>query len=676
MVTKKLIIEFNENPIVGSSFYYELFVNNGEVLYPTTGNALVYLEYVSGPGSLIGTDIADTITKTITALNTFYSFSGFVNSYSVSISYVAVGNTIEVIVTSSAPSENIITFWKILTNDNKINLTSSTPCIKAYLSSTSIVNYVDIFTGVPSGNYILENVELGTSSVIEIPSNFDTLLARGYHYKILDFTTGAFIEQFEIYQSVTSANVNAYISSNDLFINIVGLPFGYDANNYRFSLDGITYQTSNTFTGLSIGSHTFYIKDSIGCVQSFTIANNGTTNTNNVTKYNHISESNSLRIVKSVDQQNCGNYKNIYNTLSCQENTQIANKYIQLFQTCDTEIKTQMLSSYENIEVYTYDELGTQTQITPVKIVNNIGLEDKRDCTYYSYNNRLAVIFTSGNIYNYGTTTIIDTYILNGTLPAYGIVGNWVETPYGTLQIVDIRLADNGERSLILNLNITLSGTIAGTIQTIYNRENYNVWEFTIDMSNYENKKFIVAIETFQTIPDILFPNEYFVSETIHVKQRHHRSKEVIWYNSKNTDIYYFSGIQMKNRINFLDVNTRLSDGSVENEKTDSEVISIDATNYKSCELEILFLTTGMIDKILLALKHDNLIIENVPYKLTENPEINRNGKSNFYTLKAKLTEAGDVWNQGTANTQVVYGNVNLIGLLQGDANAEYIRIQ
>jgi len=132
----------------------------------------------------------------------------------------------------------------------------------------------------------------------------------------------------------------------------------------------------------------------------------------------------------------------------------------------------------------------------------------------------------------------------------------------------------------------------------------------------------------------------------------------------------------MKNRLNFCEIHTNLSDGDVEIEKTDSQIIPIDATNYNVLEFEANFLTTGMVRKIKLALKHDYLVIEGVPYALAENPETERMGKSNLYNLKAKVYEAGDVWNQGTANTQTIYSGVPLIGLLQGDENAEYLRIQ
>lgn len=58
-----------------------------------------------------------------------------------------------------------------------------------------------------------------------------------------------------------------------------------------------------------------------------------------------------MRFIKRVTHENCGNYKNQFNTLSCEENLQIPNKFTQLFQGCDT-IKTQVKTSYQNVEVY------------------------------------------------------------------------------------------------------------------------------------------------------------------------------------------------------------------------------------------------------------------------------------------------------------------------------------
>ena len=295
---------------------------------------------------------------------------------------------------------------------------------------------------------------------------------------------------------------------------------------------------------------------------------------------------------------------------------------------------------------------------------------------YYSFNGKLAVLYTTGNIYDYNTTDVISTYVLNGALPEYGVIGTWVETAYGTLQIANIRLHDDGQRSLIFNATINILSPIIGTIQTIYNRESYDIWEFDTDMSLFQNLTFTIGVRFFQNTPDVNFPDVFWISENILVKERYPRSIEVIWSNSKNTDLYFYSGITMKNRLNLAFIKNLSGDGDIELQKTDSQVISIDATNYNAVEFEVLALTTGMARKILLALKHDNLIIENVPYKLAENPNVENQGDSNFYRIKAKLLEAGDVWNQGTANTQTVYSNVELIGLLQGDGADEYQRIQ
>ncbi len=674
MATKKIILDFKQQPIVGTSFQYKIYIN---------GVLLIYVGYLQGvditykvggnsnPYQIgIGTDLSDTIDRTVSFLSGQYYFSGFVGGYSVSISYVRVNNTIECIITSSAPESNI-TFWEMLSDDDYIFLRPENPCEAIYLSNGTSVNAEPIFalSNAYWLNYQIKNIELNTLKDVVIPSRFDCLFQKGYSYAIQQ--SGATLLTFNVTASITIANLNLVIINNTLTIGLV-------ASNaiLEYSLDGITWQEETIFNDIPVGENTLYVRDTYRCLKQFAITNNGDTNGNVTTPYTYISESNSLRFIKRVNHENCGNYKNQFNTLSCEENTQIANKYIQLFQTCDIDIKTQIKTSYQNIEIYAKDSDNNFTEIVAEKVVNNIGISDKRDCTYYTYNGQLAVLFTSGNLYDYNTTDIIGNYELNGLLPDYGVVGTWVETVYGMLQIANIRLADNGQRSLVFNININLTSPIAGTIQTIYNRESYDIWEFSTNMSLFENLTIQIGIRFYQTEADPNFPDVFWISENILVKERHNHSIEIIWSNSKNTDVYFYSGITMKNRINNCFVNTWLGDGDIQIQKTDSQVISIDATNYNAIEFEALALTTGIIRKIVLALKHDNLIIENVPYKLAENPEIERQGESNFYKIKAKLLEAGDVWNQGTANTQVVFSNVELIGLLGLDETDQYQRIQ
>lgn len=670
MASRKIILDFKQQPIVGSYFQYKIYIN-GVLLVYTTGLNYLDLNYISGGNNApfqikLGVDLNETINNTLSFLSSVYYASSSSGGYLTTLSYARVNDTIEVTINSTAPA-NLITIWEMLSDDDYILLRPDNPCEAIYLSNGTSANASPIFA-LASGNYQIRNVQLNQITNVTIPSTFDCLFQKGYSYAIMQ--GGSSLLFFNVTASVSIANLNLVLINNTLTIDLV-------ASNavLSYSLDGLTWQSETIFTNIPLGDGILYVQDVYLCVKQFNFTNNGDTNGNVTIPYTYISESNSMRFIKRVTHGNCGNYKNQFNTLSFEENVAIANKYTQLFQNCDTDIKTQLKTSYDNVEIYAKDNTGTFTEITATKIVRNIGISDKRDCTYYTFNGNLAVLFTAGNIYDYDTTDVIDTYVLNGALPDYGVVGTWVETAYGTLQIANIRLNDNGQRSLIFNVAINILTPINGTIQTIYNKDNFDIWEFSTDMSLFENKTLTIGVRFFQNTPNANFPDVFWISENILVKERHPRSIEIIWSNSKNTDIYFYSGITMKNRLNLSFLKNWSGDGDIEIQKTDSQVIPIDATNYNSIEFEVLALTTGMARKILLALKHDNLIIENVPYKLAENPEIENQGESNFYRIKGKLFEAGDVWNQGTANTQVIYSNVELIGLLQANSLDEYQKI-
>lgn len=672
MATRKIILDFKQQPVVGTYFQYKIYINGVLLVYTNSLNYL-NLSYKSGGNNTpfqigLGADLNATINNTLSFLNSVYAANSSSGFYLTTISYARVNDTIEITINSTAPAESLITIWEVKSSSGYILIRPENPCQYIYLSNVTSVNAEPIFS-LPNGVYQVKNVQLNQIRNVTIPTDFDCLFQKGYSYSVMQ--GGASLLFFNVTASITEANLNLVLTNNTLTIELV-------ASNaiLEYSLDGTTWQSETVFNDVPEGENTLYVRDVYGCIKQFQVTNNGDTNGNVTTPYTYISESNSIRFIKRVTHENCGNYKNQFNTLSCEENVAIANKYTQLFQTCDISIKTQLKTSYDNVEVYAKDNTGAFTEITATKIVRNIQISDKRDCVYYSFNGKLAVLYTTGNVYDYNTTDVISTYVLNGALPEYGVIGTWVETAYGTLQIANIRLHDDGQRSLIFNATINVLSPIIGTIQTIYNRESYDIWEFDTDMSLFQNLTFTIGVRFFQNTPDVNFPDVFWISENILVKERYPRSIEVIWSNSKNTDLYFYSGITMKNRLNLAFIKNLSGDGDIELQKTDSQVISIDATNYNAVEFEVLALTTGMARKILLALKHDNLIIENVPYKLAENPNVENQGDSNFYRIKAKLLEAGDVWNQGTANTQTVYSNVELIGLLQGDGADEYQRIQ
>jgi len=324
-----------------------------------------------------------------------------VSGYSLTISYARVGDKIEVTINSSA-NIDLIYIWEMISDFEYISFQTETPCSTIFLTNQSSVN-ASVTFGLSSGIYNLKNYDLNIDKSVTIPNRFDCEMSRDYTYFVQ--SGGATLHTLNYGNSLNELSVTAYFNDNDLFIQIAQV--GFETLGLLFSIDGVNYQSESFFEDLDSGTYTLYIKDIYGCQKTFIVINNGESNGNITTPYSDISESNSLRFVRRVNRENCGNYKNQFNTLSCEENVQIPNQFIQLFQSCDI-IKTQVKTSYQNVEVG-----AGNTEIIAEKILANIGLEDKRDCTYYSYNNQLAILFTTGNTYNYDTTDINGTYELN-----------------------------------------------------------------------------------------------------------------------------------------------------------------------------------------------------------------------------------------------------------------------
>jgi hypothetical protein len=57
---------------------------------------------------------------------------------------------------------------------------------------------------------------------------------------------------------------------------------------------------------------------------------------------------------------------------------------------------------------------------------NNIGITDKRDAIKYDLGNGNTGLFLQQAMFDYATNAITDQYVLNGLLPEWAIVGNYV----------------------------------------------------------------------------------------------------------------------------------------------------------------------------------------------------------------------------------------------------------
>ena len=76
------------------------------------------------------------------------------------------------------------------------------------------------------------------------------------------------ISQTQAITAIQTSTIDATCSANDGQITIISVSGG--SGPYQYSLDGSSFQGSNTFNNLSAGSYTVYVKDDNGCTQTTT----------------------------------------------------------------------------------------------------------------------------------------------------------------------------------------------------------------------------------------------------------------------------------------------------------------------------------------------------------------------------------------------------------------------
>jgi hypothetical protein len=648
MATTKYYIEFRENPQIGDFFEYELRDAFGLIEYENE-ETKIRINFESGnemPNQVAVLGTLDlTLNNLLTQLNSGWE-ADYVNGLgqTTTVNYARVENSIEVTIVHN--SAQIL--QKVYMNE-RFFMRTETPCETfIYQTGRPIFGFSGFYTNAQLES--LYDSDLTFSLVKDQTLNF-TIKTGSFTVFHQVFRRGNTIQinqslptsEVRIVRVYPTQDYEPYFSDNNLFIPFFP-NFLMPENSLQFSINDTGWQTANVFEDLEEGYYTIRVRDAFGCEKSYYRYNTGQSNNTPPPDNIYISESNSIRFVK-----NEGNLPNVYNSFSFSESD--INPFTHIFKN-DEIIKTEIRGSYQDLE---------SNHGTIEKIVANIGITDSRDALFFNQNGFVAVLFESGNLYTDGVES--GTYDLNGALPEWGIVGNWVNTPYGLLQIQEIAFLDNGNEILILNSTFAIVAPTTQIINCTYNREIYDIFIHTMDISEFTDDCFYIEI----------FNNEniFYRSETIQVfREMPSMFRLMTWRNSKNTDIYYSSGIEMSAWIPISRI-IELSDGDVETLKSDSRVFTIRNTNYKAIQVIIENLTRGMARKINLALKHDTLTINEIQYTLVESPEIENYGTSVFYKISAKLIEKGEIFNS-LGNTNPFNGDV---ARLLEVTNENYIKI-
>ena len=492
------------------------------------------------------------------------------------------------------------------------------------------------------------------------PLTADYLRKTTFNLKLRD-ANGIIIERFITFPD--------YLVAENFTLNINNSPTGATVTiekvnseglELQYSLDNENWQTENVFSSLGVDSYTLYIKDQLGWqVSKEFLVNEFSINS----PFFYISKSNSIRYAQRVTFGDAANYKKDENTLSCEVLSKIPYKELQLFQSADV-VRNQFKSNYETNTVKVIKSDASEDIILVEKKTSNIGNKDKRDAIKFNYGNgKTGIYFQSGNIYDYATDEVIGTFALNGYLPFWASSGNYVQIGLSWFLIEDV-IFDESRNCEAIVISSEYTGVDTDIIvASIFNYQNYEVYEFAIDMLDYLDQDIRVKIEA----TDDNFSQITYLSELINVKVKQENTLEIRYKNSDNTDIYYQTGIEFKLRQEYQKI-SGFTEQKSEDYRTDTNVVLLNADMYEGDEFLFEPVTKGMMHTILRALSHESVFINEVGYVKTDAIDVEGPLEdSNLYVIKAKMLKNGNVYNsQANGNGNQIYNgeNVEIPGLV------------
>ena len=503
---------------------------------------------------------------------------------------------------------------------------------------------------------------------------FDFDYPRGTKIKlVLETSGGQMVEEIvELPSALTAAGISIEQIQTPEGTTIVVSSDTNTETILEYSLDGVTYQSSSSFPGLPEGGQTVYVRDQFGIVRTVDID----IQFGAVSPYFQISKSNSFRMANRITHGDCGNYKNEENTLSCEENVPKPYTEIQQFQSCDI-ITTQFRSNYPQVtaNVHIVDGNSVIGVSGMEQITENIDRKDRRDCFKFTLpDGRLGIYFTSGNLYDWTTGVDIGDYVLNGALPEWGIVGNYLHINGSWKLIQNIVFDDDRDAEvLVVNDTVPVSGDVLTQVRSRYNREEYEIYEFTIDLVSYLGQKIQVEIRNFDSSVNGWETISY-KSEIIDVQVRHADTVEIQYWGRENTDIYYGTGIRHKIRIPLFEIPKALPGSEIEINKGDNDANLLKSTQYEYIEYQLGPVTTGVMRKLCQALVHTDILFDGVEC-LGES--IDTEGPledTNLYIVKAKMLKSRDVYNSDSGPGALGQGSLEIPAIVDGGTN--YIKYQ
>ena len=413
-------------------------------------------------------------------------------------------------------------------------------------------------------------------------------------------------------------------------INISVAFISSSVSPYEYSIDGITYQTSNIFTGQSTGTYTIYVKDNFGCITSKQVVVDGTT-TVTETVFD-ISAINALRFALYGTGK-----KNQNNTLSNNELRLTNYTYFQKYLENDV-ITTQFKTNAQYINCFYLDKDSAVTQLTEIKKTNNIGLKQKSTSTYFNLENgKSGIYFGVVNLLDYDTDAFVETVNYGFALPQWANTEGSLVTIDGIGQVpIDNVVYSETYNSFVLEFNIAYTGSPITNkiISAEYNLQPYEIYEFDTTVIKDCN----VIIEVGTASDDIKFT---YISECIKMVEDSEFLFEITYWDDENKgNMNYQTNIKHKLRLNgYQDY---IGEQETEGYNGDKEFYVTDNVIYDVQKFTFKQLSSQMASKLRMVVAHSYLLINGLYYKLSEAPEVSGDGNYNLKTFSVSLKQGGE----------------------------------
>lgn len=447
---------------------------------------------------------------------------------------------------------------------------------------------------------------------------------------------------------ITAINVEGHPSGLYGSVTVIMGPTVGAPLTFEYSMDGVTYQSSNVFTSILPGTYTVYIRDNYGCVISQEIIIE--LESIRPPAYYAMPRSNSFGWFQQ--QAAVNDCTNPYNGNNAKPNdykpTRFYNpKYFQPWCPGDSPI-SQFRSNYDTLSA-TLIKIVDDSTIGTYDITqhsNNIGQRQIMDAKIYDRGSgQTGVYWETGNIYDTDGVTVIDTYSLLGQLPEWVKVGQIFSlsgsASNGLFEIVQIIY----DSTLLVNAAIIdrvytdVAEPTTVKVDAVYNRLNYETYQFIADLSALVEgcyKIILSMTDSLDEYPDVIFETLPFIVSSSNRDMVYMESSDHV-----DDGILYSTGIIHKQRFQGLFYEEDYPSNYETSRDSRKSLNKLDGRVQKSFVVEAIDVPHWVHEKLALFIAKNNIRINNLQVQFEEPWEKERQNQYSRVNLKAEAFVAG-----------------------------------